>query len=86
MTISQTVRFEVGRLTCIAIKDGTGQYPPAMFLTNLAREAGQELLLRQRGEDPEQKSSCLTAVWSSTPNPNGPLWTRGSVALAAAEP
>lgn len=61
MTIFQTVRFEVGRLSCIAIKDGSGQYSPAMFLTNLARER-YEPLLRQRGEDPEQVElpySCL---------------------------
>ena len=61
MTIPETVRFEVGPLTCIAIKDGTGQYPTAMFLTNLARER-YEPLLRQRGEDPERVELPYTCL------------------------
>jgi len=52
MTIPETVRFEVGRFSCLALKDGGARYPVAMFLTNIDRER-YEPWLRERGQDPE---------------------------------
>jgi glyoxylase-like metal-dependent hydrolase (beta-lactamase superfamily II) len=46
----ETFRFQVGSLSCIAIRDDAPRYPLAMFLTNLARERYEPDLL-QRGED-----------------------------------
>lgn len=48
----EAAHFAVGRFSCLAIRDGVGRYPIAMFLTNVARER-YEPLLRQRGQDLE---------------------------------
>jgi hypothetical protein len=62
---SETFRFQVGSLSCIAIKDDAPRYPLAMFLTNLAKERYEPVLL-QRGEDPEHIDLPYTCLFINT--------------------
>ena len=79
----EPARFAVGRFSCMAIRDGVGRSPIAMFLTNVARER-YEPLLRQRGQDLESVDlpySCFVIEtgrrWSS--------WIRASASSAAVD-
>jgi hypothetical protein len=55
---SETFRFPLGSIFCMAIKDASAPYPVAMFLTNLAKEQYEPELL-QRGEDPRAGRTSL---------------------------
>ena len=59
---SETFRFQVGSFSCIAIKDDAPSYPLGMFLTNLAKERYEPVLL-QRGEDPEHIELPYTCLY-----------------------
>jgi glyoxylase-like metal-dependent hydrolase (beta-lactamase superfamily II) len=82
---SDTLRFQVGNFSCMAIKDGAARYPVAMFLTNLTKDRYEPELL-QRGEDSlycDLPYSCLfidtgrdrvlvdTGIGGDSPAPGG---------------
>jgi glyoxylase-like metal-dependent hydrolase (beta-lactamase superfamily II) len=62
---SETFRFQVGSLSCIAIQDDAPRYPIGMFLTNLPKEQYQPGLL-QRGDDPEYVEIPYTCLFINT--------------------
>jgi glyoxylase-like metal-dependent hydrolase (beta-lactamase superfamily II) len=62
---SDTFRFQLGKFSCIAIKDGVARYPIAMFLTNLTKDRYERELF-QRGEDPLQFEIPYTCLFIDT--------------------
>jgi len=62
---SETFRFQVGSFSCIAIQDDAPPYPVGMFLTNLAKERYEPVLL-QRGEDPQYIDLPYTCLFINT--------------------
>jgi glyoxylase-like metal-dependent hydrolase (beta-lactamase superfamily II) len=62
---SDTLHFQLGDFSCIAIKDAAACYPIAMFLTNLAKDRYEPELL-QRGEDPLQFEIPYTCLLIDT--------------------
>jgi glyoxylase-like metal-dependent hydrolase (beta-lactamase superfamily II) len=62
---SETFRFQVGSLACIAIQDDAPVYPIGMFLTNLAKGQYEPELLA-RGEDPQHIELPYTCLFINT--------------------
>ena len=50
---AELFRFQLGEFSCTVIRDEVARYPAAMFLTNLAREVYEPILVSQ-GQDLQQ--------------------------------
>jgi glyoxylase-like metal-dependent hydrolase (beta-lactamase superfamily II) len=61
----ETFRFRVGSFSCIAIQDDAPLYPIGMFLTNVAKEQYEPVLL-ERGEDPQHVELPYTCLFINT--------------------
>jgi glyoxylase-like metal-dependent hydrolase (beta-lactamase superfamily II) len=60
-----TFRFQLGRLSCLAIMDNRPSYPVGMFLTNLP-EGRYESLLHEQGHDTEDVALPYTCLLIDT--------------------